>query len=35
MGQQVVIETVYRVSAMGFGANRSTTANLQSTFRRQ
>ncbi len=34
MGNPIPDETVYRVSAMGYGTNRSTTVNLQSTFRR-
>jgi type IV pilus assembly protein PilX len=32
---EVVIETVYRITAMGYGASPSTTVNLQTMFRRQ
>lgn len=33
--QEVTIETIYRVTAMGYGTNSSTTVNLQTMFRRQ
>jgi len=33
--QEVTIETVYRITAMGYGTNASTSANLQTMFRRQ
>ena len=32
---EVTIETVYRVTAMGYGSNASTAVNLQTMFRRQ
>ena len=32
--QEVSIETIYRVTAMGYGTNQGTTVNLQTTFRR-
>ena len=35
MPQEVIIETIYRISSMGFGTNPTTTANLQTMFRRQ
>jgi type IV pilus assembly protein PilX len=35
MGQQLVPQTVYRVTAMGFGMSTSTSTITQSTFRRQ
>jgi len=31
----VTIETIYRITAMGYGTNPSTTVNLQTMFRRQ
>ena len=33
--QPVTIETIYRITAMGYGANARTTVNLQTTFRRE
>ena len=33
--QEVTIETIYRITAMGYGTNPGTTANLQTMFRRQ
>ena len=33
--QQVTIETIYRITAMGYGANPRTTVNLQTMFRRE
>ena len=33
--QEVTIETIYRITAMGYGTNPSTTVNLQTTFRRR
>ena len=33
--QEVTIETVYRVTAMGYGTSPSTAVNLQTMFRRQ
>jgi len=33
--QEVTIETIYRVTAMGYGTNSSTAVNLQTMFRRQ
>jgi len=33
--QEVTIETIYRISAMGYGTNPSTAVNLQTMFRRQ
>ena len=35
MPQEVIIETIYRISSTGFGTNTSTTSNLQTMFRRQ
>ena len=32
---EVTIETIYRITAMGFGTNPSTAVNLQTMFRRQ
>lgn len=32
---EVTIETIYRISAMGYGTNAGTTVNLQTMFRRQ
>ena len=33
--REIPIENVYRISAMGYGTNPSTTVNLQTMFRRQ
>jgi len=35
MPQEVIIETIYRITAMGYGTNPTTTSNLQTMFRRQ
>jgi type IV pilus assembly protein PilX len=32
---EVTIETIYRITSMGYGTNPSTTLNLQTMFRRQ
>ena len=32
---EVTIETIYRITSMGYGTNPSTTVNLQTMFRRQ
>jgi len=32
---EVTIETIYRITAMGYGSNPGTTVNLQTMFRRQ
>jgi type IV pilus assembly protein PilX len=34
MGQKKEPQTVYRITAVGFGANRNTNASVQSTYRR-
>jgi type IV pilus assembly protein PilX len=34
MGQKKEPQTVYRITAVGFGANQTTTASVQSTYRR-
>jgi type IV pilus assembly protein PilX len=34
MPQEVIVETVYRVTATGYGARPGTTVSLQTTFRR-
>jgi len=33
--QEITIETIYRITSMGYGTNPSTTVNLQTMFRRQ
>ena len=35
MPQEVTIETIYRITALGYGTNPSTAVNLQTMFRRQ